>query len=372
MEHVRAASARCLLVLGPTQNDDKAIQVLADSHKNLTELPVCLIRRRDLISALLATEGLPRIWGIQLASRYPKDTNISDIVSALSSDEVLEHINVVIPCLKKIKDPLLATALIDIYLRLSVPARSYIIPLLMMYKNKVYLKSERWSHLDKETRLILEASLGKDSDTIVQEIQELPSESQTLVLSQISNQKAICKKLPWEKWLSEDPATYGTVAAHVAINIKLHELIPVLRNILQSYVNPEIIRALGELGDRESVPILVDYLQKANAFTKALIIENLGRIGGPEARKALQDTIMKHDGKEVSLAYRALAQCAIEEDTPFFLDAIAHADWVIRLACVDVLGRFHKAENLDALTRLAADPVPAVAQRAMSYLEPGQ
>jgi HEAT repeat protein len=371
-EHVRAASARCLLVLGPSQNDKKAIHVLADSHKNSTELPVCLIRRRDLISTLLATDGLPRIWGIQLAARYPKDTNIPDIVSALYSDEVLEHINVVIPCLRKIKDPLLARALIDLYLRISIHARYYIIPLLMMYKNNLDLKSGNWAHLDTETRLILEASLGNDSDTIVKEIKELPSESQMLVLSQISNQKVICKKLPWDTWLSEDPAAYGTVAAHVAINIKLYELIPLLRDVLQSYVNPDIIRALGELGDRESVPILVDYLQKANSFTKALIIENLGRIGGPEARKALQDTITGNEGKEVSLAYRALSQCAIEEDTPFFLDAIAHTDWVIRLACVEVLGRFHKAENLDALTRLAADPVPAVSQRALSYLEHGQ
>jgi HEAT repeat protein len=118
--------------------------------------------------------------------------------------------------------------------------------------------------------------------------------------------------------------------------------------------------------------MLVDYLNKAHSFIKALIIENLGHIGGPEARKALKNTINRVEGKEASLAYRAFSQCAIDEDTPFFLQAISHTDWIIRLACVEVLGRFQKADNLDALTRLAADPVPAIAQRAMFFLEPGQ
>lgn len=371
-EPVRAATARCFLVLGPSQNDEKAIHVLADSYNNLPELPVCLIRRRDLIPVLLTMEGLPSIWGIQLAARYPKEARVSDIIKALSRDEVLEHINVVIQCLRKKKDPHLAPALIDLYLRVPLASRPLVIPLLVMYKKNLNMKSEYWAHLEKEIRLILSASLGNDADTIVREIQELPSESQISVISQIYDQKAICQKLPWNTWLLESPSTYGTIAAQVAIKVQLYELIPLLRNVLQHYINPDIIRALGELGDRESVPMLVDYLNKAHSFIKALIIENLGRIGGPEARKALQNTIMNAEGKEASLAYRAFSQCAIDEDTPFFLKAISHADWIIRLACVEVLGRFQKADNLDALTRLAADPVPSIAQRAMSFLEPGQ
>lgn len=371
-EPVRAATARCFLVLGPSKNDEKAIHVLADSYHNVPELPVCLIRRRDLITVLLTMEGLPCIWGIQLTDRYPKEARVSDIIVALSRDEVLEHSNVVIQCLRKKKDPLLAPALIELYLRLPLDLRPSVVPLLMLYKKKLDMKSEHWAHLDKETRLILSASLGNDTDTIVREIQELPSESQISVISQIHGQKAICKKLPWNTWLSEAPSTYGTIAAQVAMKAQLYELIPLLRNVLKLYINPDIIRALGELGDRESVTMLVDYLNKAHSFIKALIIENLGRIGGPEARKALQNTIMNAEGKEASLAYRAFSQCAIAEDTPFFLQAVTYTDWIIRLACVEVLGRFQKADNLDALTRLAADPVPAVAQRAMFFLEPGQ
>ncbi len=42
---------------------------------------------------------------------------------------------------------------------------------------------------------------------------------------------------------------------------------------------------------------------------------------------------------------------------------------MVRLACVEVLGRFSRAENLESLTRLAADPMAIVAQRALSFLE---
>jgi HEAT repeat protein len=41
-EPVRAATARCFLVLGPSQNDEQAIRVLAESNNDLPELPVCL------------------------------------------------------------------------------------------------------------------------------------------------------------------------------------------------------------------------------------------------------------------------------------------------------------------------------------------
>ena len=42
---------------------------------------------------------------------------------------------------------------------------------------------------------------------------------------------------------------------------------------------------------------------------------------------------------------------------------------MIRLSCAEVLGRFSRPENLAALAKLAADPVPIVAQRALSFLE---
>jgi HEAT repeat protein len=75
------------------------------------------------------------------------------------------------------------------------------------------------------------------------------------------------------------------------------------------------------------------------------------------------------DVKIARLAYKALASCATEEDDEFFRQAIDHHDWLVRLACVEVLGRFTRQMNMAALAQLAADPVAAVAERAASALE---
>jgi hypothetical protein len=146
---------------------------------------------------------------------------------------------------------------------------------------------------------------------------------------------------------------------------------------------------------------------------RPLVLESLGRIGGAAARRALAAAALDRT-PESRLAYRALAACATAEDAPLFRAAITHPDWYVRLACAEVLGRFAGrdamppgtgrdtpgspvaappvasrdtpcssvaappvasrdtpglSEDLASLARLAADPVPAVAHRALYYLE---
>jgi HEAT repeat protein len=131
---------------------------------------------------------------------------------------------------------------------------------------------------------------------------------------------------------------------------------------------------------------------------RPLVLESLGRIGGAAARRALAAAALDRT-PESRLAYRALAACATAEDAPLFRAAITHPDWYVRLACAEVLGRFAgrdpappgtgrhapgspvapppvagrdtpaSPEDLASLARLAADPVPAVAHRALYYLE---
>ena len=74
-------------------------------------------------------------------------------------------------------------------------------------------------------------------------------------------------------------------------------------------------------------------------------------------------------GQRERMAYRALSRCATDEDDALFRRAAGHSDWYIRLSCAEVLGSFSRPENLAALEKLAADPVPIVAQRALSFLE---
>jgi HEAT repeat protein len=129
-----------------------------------------------------------------------------------------------------------------------------------------------------------------------------------------------------------------------------------------------LIRAVGELRDRRSVPLLVD-LYHAQGDHRPVLVESLGRIGGPEARAVLRPVLEERDGALVRIAYRALSYCALEEDDEIFRAAVAHPDWYVRLACADVLGRFRGPENRAALAQLAADPVSIVSQRALASLE---
>jgi HEAT repeat protein len=99
-----------------------------------------------------------------------------------------------------------------------------------------------------------------------------------------------------------------------------------------------------------------------------IILESLGRIGGPSARTVLQ-AASRGEGPEVRIAYKALAACAGPGDDPLFREAASHPDWYVRLSSIDVLGRGANPENMAALARLAGDPVPAVAHRALSALE---
>ncbi|OGF65581.1 MAG: hypothetical protein A2Y62_12685 [Candidatus Fischerbacteria bacterium RBG_13_37_8] len=121
--------------------------------------------------------------------------------------------------------------------------------------------------------------------------------------------------------------------------------------------------------DRTSLPLLIVYLNKEDLFTRALIIETIGQLGGPEARKVLRDLIVTLEPRAAGFVYKAFAHCAIKEDIPVFQEAVHHSDWVVRLACTEVLGKFPEPENIAILAGLVADTVDIISKRASEYLE---
>ena len=367
-EAVRVSAASCLLALGPGPEDDKAIAILETLNSDLQDLPACLRWRSDLIPIFLKAPARQRTWGFQLVAHFPKAISVQVLSAAVSELEIPADLDCVVKALAKIKNPEIFPVILDLYLRTPVASRPLLSPLLRI--NKKRMRTLLLSpFVDNETRLVISALLGVSTNCISYEILKLPKDSRIRVISQITDQKAILKRFPWVQWLENEPSFYADIAAEVAIKSNLRELIPSLRKTLAFSLIPRVISAIGEMGDRASVPILVTHLNQANSFIRALIIENLGRIGGIEARKALRETIRNREGKESSLAYRALSRCAVEEDVQIFFKAVTHPDWIVRLACAEVLGRFPKAENLDALTKLAADPVPVVAQQAMAFMD---
>ena len=223
--------------------------------------------------------------------------------------------------------------------------------------------------MDAEARLILAAHLDLSVDELLTEIESVtPHEARLRLLDQVSGEEKIVRQLPWREWLAEAPEIYASLAAKVAAEFGLRDLLPELRERLDSDPNPDLIRAVGELRDRESVGTLLGFLDRPEYNFTPLVLESLGRIGGPEARQAIRRAILESTC-DARIGYRALSLCAIEEDDALFRRAIGHPDWYVRLACAEVLGRFVRPENLAALSQLAADPVGIVSQRALSFLE---
>jgi HEAT repeat protein len=201
----------------------------------------------------------------------------------------------------------------------------------------------------------------------------LPEANRPAAVARLLGCEELVRALPWERWVADEPETFGPLAADAAGRYALHGLGPVLRAQAAATPSAPLLRALGELADRDAVPLLVSLLDRRREL-RLVGLESLGKIGGPEARAALRAVIATAftapaGGPELRVAYRALAACATAEDEALFIQAAAHSDWYVRLAAVDGLGRSPHLVNAAALARLSGDPVQAVAHRALTALE---
>jgi HEAT repeat protein len=368
-ESTREASARSLLALGAGEEDQKALRIVANSHSETTVLPACLHNRKDLIGYLIGQSDVQRTWGFLLAARYPKATPSSEVVKALSRPALDEQYEPMLRALEKLRSPEIGAALLGFYLRLPEEQRATVHPLLRTHRQTLRRELGRSTEVDESTRVVLGALLGDSPEEIEEQLATLDSEERVRSLNELLDHEDLLRDLPWQEWLQEAPEIVGPVAAEYASRAGVRELAASFRALVEAKPEPDLIRTLGELGDRDSVPLLVSLLAPEESPVEPLILESLGRIGGPEARAALRDTTTSDLPQRQRMAYRALSRCATGDDDEIFRDATTHSDWYVRLSCAEVLGRFSRPENLAALARLAADPVPIVAQRALSYLE---
>ncbi|MEM9293080.1 MAG: HEAT repeat domain-containing protein [Acidobacteriota bacterium] len=367
---IRLPAARCLLALGPGSEDRAALEQLVDQQLDPLLLPACLSGRRDLIARLLLSPDQRRAWGFLLCARFPEHIPTEELVTALSRPMEPEWLELLVRTLSKVESRRVASALLDLYRSLGSGERSALAPVLTAHGSHLRtLLSER-DDLQTKTRLVLSVLLEERVETAAAEIQQLPEEDRLEVLAQITDRSALTRLLPWRQWIELSPDRYGPIAAEVAVHGGPRDLRPQLRSLLEQFPGPELVRAMGELGDSESVPTLVALLQGGDGALDLIVLESLGRIGGPQVRRTLRDVAEgSGDAKRARIAYRALSLCATDEDDAFFRDAADHGDWYVRLACAEVLGRFQRPENLSVLAQLASDPVSIVAQRAMALLE---
>jgi HEAT repeat protein len=393
---VRAAAARCLLALGPSPWDAPAVAALAAAveaadldpgvmgeppaaaasraassplGRAALALPAALARRGDLAASLLADPGLPRAWGVVMCARrgqpIPAESFLAAVAAAAATPELLPACR---QTLARLRHPGVGAAVLDLYLALPVEARADLEPLLARRREEVRAALGARPGLDAADRLVLAARLGQPAVEVAAALQALSPEQRVAAALQLAGLRPVMRALPWRDWLRQEPARYAEAAAEAAGRAQLRDLLPALRQLPAPAATPALLRAFGELGDRASVPVLLS-LSSARPELRLLALEALGRIGGPEARAVLREAARGSRGGEARAAYRALSVCAAEEDEALFRAAVGDSDWYVRLLCVEVLGRFGRPENLHALSRLAGDPVPAVASRALSLLE---
>lgn len=365
----RASAARCLLVLGPSDHDAEAIEELAGGPADASMVPACLSFRRDLTATLVARAGRGRAWGFLLAARWPRSIGVDDLAAALGSE--LPSADVLRPAtraLERIRSPKIAETLVDLFAAVPPEQAGALLPLLATHRRFLRGVLSGRDDLDGRTRLALQAQLGDDGTDVVEGLLALAEDDRLAVLERVLDSAEIVRRLPWKQWLRDSAERYASLAARGAAEHGLTELLPVFRDLLAAEPTPAVVRAVGELGDRESVPALCRQLEADDDRLVPLVLESLGRIGGPDARAAIRGVLFS-GGCESRLGLRALSLCAIEEDDVVFRGAVGHPDWYVRLTCAEVLGRFARPENLAALSQLAADPVAIVSHRALDSLE---
>ncbi len=367
---VRVSAARCLLALGAGPEDGEALNLLAAARQEDDIGPSCLARRSDLVSYLLSKPGRLRSWGFLLAAKYPETTDRADLAAALLDHREPPTLEPVVRALEAIHGGEIAAPLLDLFLRSSREDRGALSGILLRHRETLEAAATERSDMERRDHLVLASLLGRPADELAAALLELPESERLEVTAELTDNAALMRRLPWQQWLEKDPDAYSELACEAAIDSRLHDLLAPLRRLLATRPSIEIVRAVGELGDRESVAQLLELAAAdgGSPILRPLIVESLGRIGGPEARRALRELAAADDEKLARLAYRALASCAAEEDDDFFRAAVGHPDWYVRLSAAEVLGRFVRTENLDALSQLAADPVLIVARHAIAAL----
>jgi HEAT repeat protein len=405
---VRAAAARSVLALGPSAGDQAALAILAAGRAAAgggePTLPAALRRRPDLIGTLLGLRGAARGWGFSLAALFPRLVPLHDLARALpeagdshapgnadsavgnasnssnSSNEgdigeSAQALAAAIHCLRRLPaaataDRELAAAVLDLYLGLAAERRADLAPACKRFRLEMSADLAARAEVDEVDRTVLAARLGLAPRRVAARLVRLPLASRLAAVSQLTSHAALMRVLPWSSWLREAPDACAGVAAEAAAASRLSELLPLLRAVPPRLAVPPLLRAFAEMQDRAAVPRLLEMLSQRPDL-RPLVLASLGRIGGPQARRALAAMARTTDGAEVEsrLALRALSLCAGQEDQPLFRAAASHPDWYIRMACAEVLGRFSDPRNRELLALLAADPVPAVARQALAQLD---
>lgn len=366
----RDLTARALLALGPGPEDHAALAALvAASPPEARELPACLARREDLIGTLLRESGSRRRWGFQLAVRFPGGASHEDILDALAGVVDPADLEVVSDAADEMPQADIADALLDLLLRLDPEATAATTDLVRRHRDILREAVDRRTGLEDDVRRRLHVASANQREDVMTALADIGHEERAALLATIvADRPDLATGLPWAEWLNAATDVYAGVAAMIAIDTDLVDAMPSLRRQLVDNPSHHIVRLHGQLGDRESVPALIDLLRNGESALKPFVLRALAQLGGADALEALRELAGPDSGADRRHAFPALASCATEEDATRFLSAVRDEDWYVRFAVCTYLERVTSVDASDALKKLAVDPVASVADRARALL----
>lgn len=366
----RDLTARALLALGPGPEDHAALAALvAATPPETRELPACLARREDLIGSLLRESGSRRRWGFQLAVRFPGSASHEDILDALAGVVDPADLEVVSDAADEMPQADIADALLDLLLRLDPEATAATTDLVRRHRSILRDAVDRRTGLEDDVRRRLHVASADRLEDVMSALADIGHEERAALLATIvADRPELVGGLPWAEWLSAAPDVYAGVAAMIAIDAELGDAMPALRRQLVDNPSHHIVRLVGQLGDRESVPALIALSHNGEPALKPFVLRALARLGGNDALQALRELTENDSGVDRRHVFPALASCATEEDAPRFLSAVGDEDWYVRFAVCTYFERITSIDASDALKKLAVDPVASVADRARALL----
>lgn len=121
------------------------------------------------------------------------------------------------------------------------------------------------------------------------------------------------------------------------------QLLQLLRGLLVNdqdlEVRSQVAKILGEVRDRESVPLLIELLKNDSARLRFFAAEALGRIGNPAAVDPLFDMLAKNADSDLYIRHAGVVALASIADVPALLSRVKAKTDAVRLAALLVLRR---------------------------------
>jgi HEAT repeat protein len=359
-QHAHLAAA-CALALGPGPDDVTALRVLA-SRTPSDALPLCLMHRQDLLPLLLGGPSPLSDWGFSLARRAPERVSeelLERAIRELRPGE-LQAVADLLPLLTNVN------TLIDLFLGTSAEGRAALHPALRKVAGKIP-EAIASRDVDTDDRLLLLDIADVSPAMIADELCAIGASQRTLVLSELRS-VVVAEQLPWREWIAADRNTYLPLFADIAVRCRSDRLLSLFRLLLSEEASPVLITAARAIADPELVPLLIAAYDCCSPLSRAFVLDALGEIGGPEARRFLRGPALAFPGSDDRLACRAFARCASAADLEKLEALTIHDDWSVRLATVEAFGRLG-AINHPSLKFLVADPSAIVAQTASALLD---